>query len=89
MFYRNTYGKLSDSSTLDLPSFATSTTAYYKFEFYYYIKSSGYQALELYKRSDQNSQFQQIWRTEATPPELEQVWTYACLDFPRNSEGKD
>ena len=53
-------------------------------EFYYYIKSSGYQSLEIYRKTD-DGQSHQIWRTEAVPPELEEVWTYACVDMARNT----
>ena len=86
MFYRNVYGRVSDSSILEIPPIELPKTDSLKMEFYYYIKSSGYQALEIYRKAD-DGQLEQIWRTEAVPPELAEVWIYACLDVTETSSG--
>ena len=81
------YGRVSDSSILEIPPIELPETDSLKMEFHYYIKSSGYQALEIYRKAD-DGQLEQIWRTEAVPPELEDVWTYACLDVTGTSSGE-
>ena len=86
MYYRNVFGRQSDSSILKLPPFSLPKADNLKVEFYYYIKSSGYQALEMYEKIG-DEQMQQIWRTEAVPPELEEVWAYACLDMTKLLSG--
>ena len=86
MYYQNVYGRENDASSLDVPSFELRKDSQYKVEFYYYIKSSGYQALEVYKSSDESRQFHQIWRSEAVPEEAEEVWTYACMGIPNHAE---
>ena len=87
MFYRNVYGRVSESSILKIPAIKLRKADSLKIEFYYYIKSSGYQSLELYRKAD-DGHLQQLWRTEAVPPELEEVWTYACVNVTETSSGK-
>lgn len=86
MYYKNDKGSDADSSTLTIPSFHQPESTPFKVEFYYFMMSSGYQALELFKRTDDDEDHQE-WHSEATQPELEEVWIYACSDIPENIEG--
>ena len=86
MYYKNQMGSDADSSALTIPVVRQQESTTFKVEFYYFMMSSGYQALELYKRTNDDEDYQ-IWHSEATPPELEEVWIYACSDIPENIEG--
>ena len=86
MYYRNVYGEKSDSSLLNMPTFVLPENIHFKLEFYYYIHSSGYQALELFQHTI-SGQYKQMWRSEALPAELEDVWTYACVDIDAITKG--
>ena len=86
MYYKNQMGSDADSSALTIPVVRQQESTTFKVEFYYFMMSSGYQALQLYKRTDDDEDYQ-IWHSEATPPELEEIWIYACSDIPENIEG--
>ena len=88
MFYRNVYGRKTDSSYLTVPEFQGNKDVHMKIEFYYYIHSSGYQALELLELLALSGEYRQIWRSETVPPEIENAWIYACEDIMNQSEGK-
>ena len=88
MFYQNVYGRKTDSSYLTVPEFEAYKDVHMKIEFYYYIHSPGYQALELLEVLALSGEYRQIWRSETVPPEMENTWIYACNDIVDQSEGK-